>query len=89
MKAKKFIMAAMLASVFMLGSTGRVMEVEAACSGYTEYKADEAYCDNEDGCGFLWLDDTLKYKSYQERYCDLDGEQKRFERTTYIKISCC
>lgn len=89
MKLKKRMVALMLATAVVLGSAGSYMQVEAKCSGYTEYARGKAFCDNTDGCGFLWLKYTKKHKSYQERYCDKNKRQVRETRALYVKDGCC
>lgn len=88
MKLKKLIIAATLVFSFMVGNMG-VMEAQAACSGYIEYATGESFCDNTDGCGFLWLKDTRKTYSYQMRYCDEDGMQVLKTRALFVKDGCC
>lgn len=63
--------------------------VSASCSSWTTYYTSSSYCDNSDGCGFLWLKDTKKHRAYQERYCAEGGKQVRKTRTILVKDGCC
>lgn len=89
MKLKRKVFVFMLALTIAVSGVGTSMMAEAKCTGWTEYKAGKSYCDDSDGCGAFWLQDTKKYKSYQERYCDKNNKQKREKRTTYIRLGCC
>jgi len=89
MKLKKMIIATMLTSAFVVGSLGSTMEVQAGCTNFTEYAADTSFCDNTDGCGFLWLQNTKKHLSYQHRFCDIDGKQYYQQRKLYVVDGCC
>lgn len=92
MKLKKKMVALMLASAVVLSSAGSYMQVEAKCSGYTEYRKERAFCDNTHKCedsikGFFGMK-TIKHKSFQERYCDIKGEQKKQRRVIYVVDGC-
>lgn len=89
MRLKKMIVTTLLTTVIVAGSLGSVVEVQAACSNYTEYMKGISICDNTDGCGWFWLQDTKKHRSYQERYCSKDGKQVHEKRTVFVVDGCC
>ena len=89
MKLKKKILGVAMMSAFVLGSLGDVAEAQAKCTNWTQMEVLDEYCDDSDGCGFLWLKDAKKFKVSQERYCDKGGKQVRETRVHYKKSGCC
>lgn len=86
---KKKLVAICLAFAMLGGIFTNSYTVNAGCSGWTEYKKGETYCNPAKGCGAFWKYDSRMYSSLQTRYCSKNNKQVKENRIVAIKTGCC
>lgn len=82
--------AALLMTISIMGANGTQASAAGGCGNWEMYKVGTAYCDTNDGCGFLWLKDTYKQRKYYKCTC-VDAGNKIFYkyRSELEDLGCC
>lgn len=63
---------------------------QASCSNWTIVGNEGSwYCENQDGCGPLWLKGTNTIRTKWERTCDKNGKQVKEYKYGPTKNGCC
>lgn len=83
-------LAALLMTISIMGTNGTQASAAGGCGNWELYRFDSAYCDEKDGCGFLWLKDTHKQKRYYRRNCVKPNNKLYTEVKSVVEdLGCC
>lgn len=93
-KLKKIALVLTFACVFTLINGATVAQAAKSCGNWETYSS-STYCDESDGCGFLWLQSTSKTVKNQTRVCSEVSPDNgtvtitREYQTVVSKNGCC
>ncbi len=90
MKKSKKVLVTGLAAAMLLTNGMTTMAANGGCGVWQTYYNAASICDNSQGCGWFWLEDTNKSCEHQKRTCvKADNTSYTEYRTNYTKIGCC
>ncbi len=84
------LIVALLLTISIIGANGTKAMAAGGCSNWELVGLSNDYCDEDDGCGFLWLKDTHKQGKLYKRTCvDYTGNISYEFKIEMEKLGCC